>query len=156
MPGGNKNIKPEDGKQFSYTYQPKKKWTKKKAKELGIELIEWLNEVDESGKDKGNTLFEEFLVIKKGLYPELISYLKKYSSFLKLYNIAKKTQEIKISKGGIGDTMNPSMCKFLLSATHGLKERKDVTTDDEPIKSNIVVMDKNTKEALSNMIDEND
>ena len=129
MPGGNKNIKPQDGKQFSSTYQPPEKWTEKKALELGEEMIEWLNEIDSDGQDIGNTLFEEFLVIKKRLYPEIIAYLKgKFSSFLNLYVLAKKIQEVKMSKYGLADRMNPGMCKFLLSATHGLTEKTEIKT----------------------------
>lgn len=127
MPGGNKNIKPEDGKQFSKDYQPTEKWTEKNALALGNEMIEWLNEVDENGKDLGNTLFEEFLVIKKGLYPDIITYLRdKFTSFSKLYKAAKKTQEIKITKYCLLDQMNAGMGKFLLSATHGLTEKKEI------------------------------
>ena len=42
MPGGHKNIKPEDGRRFSSTYQPKKNGRKKKiytvVKELGYSV----------------------------------------------------------------------------------------------------------------------
>jgi hypothetical protein len=125
MPGGKGNIRPEDGKQFSSTYQPKEKWTEKKALELGNEMIEWLNEVDKEGNDVGNILFEEFLVIKKGLYGNLIDYLKeKFTSFLRLYQIAKKTQEIKITKYGLADRLNASMAKFVLATSHGKSEKK--------------------------------
>ncbi len=135
MPGGNKNIKPEDGKQFSSDYQPEEKWTEEKALKLGREMIIWLNEIDKDGEDVGNILFEEFLVIKKGLYPQLPEYLcKKFTSFLNLYNTAKKTQEIKITKYGLADRLNASMAKFILAANHGLsdkpKEEKEKETKD--------------------------
>lgn len=124
MPGGKGNIRPEDGKQFSSEYQPKEKWTEENALALGREMIEWLNEIDDNGVDVGNILFEEFLVIKKGLYAEVISFLKeKFSSFLKLYKIAKKTQEIKLTKYGLNDKVNVNMAKFILAATHKLSEK---------------------------------
>ena len=127
MPGGKGNIKPEDGKQFSSIYQPKEKWTENKAIQLGIEMIEWFNEVDKDGNDVGNILFEEFLIIKKNLYPELISYLaKKFTSFLKLLCKAKKIQEIKIAKYGLADRLNSNMAKFILSANHGYTEKKSI------------------------------
>ena len=63
MPGGNKNIRPEDGKQFSSEYQPQEKWTEEKALNLGKELIFWLKETDEDGNDKGNIFYDEFLVL---------------------------------------------------------------------------------------------
>jgi hypothetical protein len=132
MPGGKGNIKPEDGKQFSSSYQPREKWTEKKALELGLEMIEWLNEVDNEEKDVGNILFEEFLVIKKGLYIDVISYLKgKFSSFLEIYEKAKKIQEIKITKYGLADRLNASMAKFILSATHKLSDKVVDEKDDK-------------------------
>ena len=54
MPGGKGNIRPKDGKQFSKDYQPPEKWTEKIAEQLGKELITWLKETDDEGKDKGN------------------------------------------------------------------------------------------------------
>lgn len=138
MPGGNKNIKPEDGKQFSSVYQPKEKWTKEKADNLGKELIDWLNAKDSNGIDKRNIFFEEFLVIEKDLYPALINYLShKFSSFLKLIEKAKKTQELKLIKYGVADMLNASMTKFVLTNHHGYKERRDMTSDDKSLANEI-------------------
>lgn len=124
MPGGNKNIRPEDGKQFSSEYQPQEKWPEKKAIELGNELINWLKETDDSGNDKGNIFFEEFLIVEKGLYEELISYLsKKFSSFSKLIERARKIQEIKLKKYGVGNKLNATMTKFVLINNHGWNEQ---------------------------------
>lgn len=83
--GGKGGIRPEDGKQFSSEYQPDEKWTEKRALELGNELLDWMNEVDEDGEDKGNMFVDEFFVIKKRLYYSLPNYLaKKFTSFSKL------------------------------------------------------------------------
>jgi len=113
MPGGNKNIKPEDGKQFSKEYQPKEKWTIKKAEQVGKDLIEWMNAKNE------NIFFEEFLILNNDYYPQLIAYLcEKFSSFLKLIERAKKIQEIKLYKYGVGDELNASMTKFVLINEH--------------------------------------
>ncbi|HAT75489.1 MAG TPA: hypothetical protein DCS19_01265 [Flavobacterium sp.] len=124
MPGGNKNIKPTDGKQFSSDYQPKEKWTEKKATDLGIELINWLKEKDDENEDKGHMFFEEFLIIEKDLYPELIAYLStKFTSFLKLIEKAKKIQELKLVKYGVGDRLNATMTKFVLINCHDFVEK---------------------------------
>lgn len=80
MAGGYANIKPKDGKQFSKEYQPKEKWTEKKALALGNELILWMNEIHPNGEDKGNIFYEDFLVIERGLYPELITYFISFIS----------------------------------------------------------------------------
>jgi len=120
-----------NGKHFSTEYQPAEKWTEQKSLALGNEMIGWLKETE-------NFLFEEFLVIVKGLYPELPAYLcKKYPSFLKLYAIAKETQKLKIIKGGITDAFNANMSKFVLAANHGMAERQVIeqtNTNDTTIK----------------------
>jgi len=135
MPGGKNNIKPEDGKQFSSEYQPKEKWTEEEAKKLGNELINWIKE-----DSKDNMFFEEFLIIKKELYLDVIAYLsKKFSSFSELIQTAKKIQEIKLVKYGVKDKLNASMAKFVLTNNHDFVERKEVIEPkDKVIKVNII------------------
>lgn len=141
MPGGKGNIKPSDGKQFSSEYQPPEKWTKKKALELGNELIEWLTDTDESGNDKGNIFFEEFIVIVKGYYPDLTRYLcKKHTSFSELIEKAKKIQELKLYKYGISNALNAQMTKFVLINEHNKvsdNSKVDHTTGGEKLQLNI-------------------
>ena len=126
MAGGNKAIRPEDGKQFSSEYQPQEKWTEEKALALGKELIDWLKAKDDEGEDKGNIFFQEFLIIEKDLYEQLISYLcNKFSSFLKLIEKAEKIQELKLQKYGVGDRLNATMTKFVLTNKHGWADRQE-------------------------------
>lgn len=121
MPGGKGNIKPEDGRQFSSIYQPKEKWTEEKALALANELIEWQK------ADPGNMFYEEFLIIKKGLYLDLISYLsEKFSSFSELIRQSKKIQEIKLKKYGVADTLNATITKFVLINEHEWKDKSEV------------------------------
>jgi len=115
------------GKKFSTEYQPDEKWTEEKATQLGNELIQWLKKADE------NMFFEEFLVIEKDLYPEIVTYLKKkFESFFKLIEKAKKIQEIKLYKFGILDKLNAQITKFVLINEHGKKseilESKNTTS----------------------------
>lgn len=118
MPGGRGNIRPEDGKQFQKGNKAAEKWTEERALKLGNDLIEWMNENDD------NMFFEEFLLIEKDLYEEIISYLcKKFTSFLKLIKKAQKIQEIKLKKFGVQDRLNASMTKFTLINNHGWKDR---------------------------------
>lgn len=125
MPGGNKNIRPEDGKQFQEGNKAAEKWTEKKAIQLGNELIDWLKEKDEEDQDKGHIFYEEFLHIVKNFYPELPSYLAgKFSSFFKLLERAKKIQEIKLVKYGVADRLNASMTKFCLINHHGYYDKQ--------------------------------
>jgi len=128
MAGGKGKIRPEDGKQFSKEYQPKEKWTEQKALQLGNDLIAWLKEENAEGEDKGNIFYEEFLVIERDLYLDLIRYLKdKFTSFYELIEKAKKIQEIKLVKYGVGDRLNATMTKFTLTNNHGWKDRIEQT-----------------------------
>jgi len=126
MPGGKGNIRPEDGKQFSSDYQPQEKWPEERAIELGEDLIKWLNEKTEESEDKGNIFFEEYLIIKRDLHPNIISYLtKKFTSFSELIRKAGKIQEIKLVKYGVADRLQPAMTKFVLTNHHGYKDRQE-------------------------------
>lgn len=131
MPGGKGNIKPSDNpKPFKKGDKAAEQWTEERALELANELIEWLNEKDENGEDKKNMFFEEFLVIEKDLYPELIKYLcGKFSTFFKLIEKAKKIQEIKLVKYGVKDSLNATMTKFVLTNHHGWTDRKEENTN---------------------------
>ena len=156
MPGGNKNIRPEDGKQFSSTYQPDEKWTEKKALDLGKELIKWQKETDEEGKDKGNIFWEEFFVIENNYYPELPTYLAgKFLSFSKLLERAKKIQEIKLVKYGVADRLNASMTKFCLTNHHGYRDSQhiDHTTQGQAVNDiQITVADKATIDKVKKLM----
>ena len=117
------------GKKFSKDYQPAEKWTEKKALELGQELLSWMKEKDDDGEDKGNIFFEDFLMIENNYYEELIAYLcGKFPSFLKLIGHARKIQEIKLIKFGVGDRLNATMTKFVLTNNHDYTEKVDNTT----------------------------
>ena len=120
------------GKKFSSEYQPSEKWTEKKALDLGQELLSWMKEKDDDGEDKGNIFFEDFLMIENNYCEELIAYLcGKFPSFLKLIGQARKIQEIKLIKFGVGDRLNATMTKFVLTNNHDYTEKVDNTTKGE-------------------------
>lgn len=136
MSGGKGNIKPEDGKQFSTEYQPEEKWTEEKALQLANDLIAWQK------KDAINIFWEEYLIMERDLYSEIISYLcKKFTSFFKLIEKAKKIQEIKLKKYGTADKLNATITKFVLINEHDWKDKTDLTSRDEPLPAaiNIIV-----------------
>lgn len=138
MAGGKGGIRPEDGKQFSSEYQPAEKWTEEKALKLGNELIDWLKEKDEEGEDKGNMFYQEFLIVEKNLYEGVISYLcDKFTSFSKLIEKARKIQEIKLVKYGVGDRLNATMTKFTLINNHGWSDKQEIdhTTQGDKIQT---------------------
>jgi hypothetical protein len=135
MPGGYKMIGPEDGKKFSSTYQPKPKWTKKRADQLAHDLIAWQK------KDAINIFWEEFLVIERDLHPNVIGYLrKKYSSFSDLLEKARKIQELKLQKYATADKLNAAITKFVLINKHGWRDKQEVTgKDGKPLISSIQI-----------------
>jgi hypothetical protein len=127
----NKVKKKVNGKLFSSEYQPPEKWTEERALQLGSELIEWLKEKDSEGNDKGNIFYEEFLIIEKDLYPQIVSFLKeKFPSFLKLLQKANKIQELKLQKFGTADRLNAAMTKFVLINKHNWCEKQEITGKD--------------------------
>ena len=135
MPGDNKNIKPEDGRQFSSTYQPPLKWTKKRAMQLGEDLIAWQK------KDAINIFWEEFLVMERDLHPNKIAYLsKKYSSFCDLIVKAAKIQEVKLTKYGSADKLNAAITKFVLINKHGWRDKQELTgADGKDLNTSILI-----------------
>ena len=131
-----KGEMPKVGKQFSTEYQPDKEiWTEDEALRLMKDLIEWY------GSNQTNIFFEEFLFDNPNLgerpgmiYEQLICYLvEKFPSCLNFYNRAKKIQEVRLMKYAAHDKINAGMSKFLLSAKHGLREKTDVTSDNEKL-----------------------
>jgi hypothetical protein len=145
MAGGKGKIRPEDGKQFSKEYQPEEKWTEQKALELGKDLINWLKAKDADGEDKGNMFYEEYLVIERDFYLDLIRYLSnKFTSFSELIEKAKKIQEIKLVKYGVGDRLNATMTKFTLTNNHGWSDQ--TKTVNENINHNIELTPERAKE----------
>lgn len=119
-----KNL--ENRVKFKKGNKSAEKWTEEIALELGEEMIEWLNEVNDQGEDKGNMFFREFLVIKKGLYTTVINHLmNKFPSFSNLMDTAKEIQEIKLVKYGVADRLNATMTKFVLTNNHGYSEKSE-------------------------------
>jgi len=138
MPGGNKNIKPSDGKQFSSTYQPDKEiWTEKMALSFANDMYDWLKEKEE------NIFYDEFLLLiadpkkyhkKAKIYSGLPSYLsEKFSSCSNLFEKCMKIQELKLVKYGCLDKLNASMTKFTLINNHDWRDKQehDLTTKGE-------------------------
>lgn len=129
MSKGHKKIEPEkDGvaTRFKKGNKVAETWTEEIATQLGNDLIDWLNAVDDNKQDKGNIFFEEFLVIEKDLHPSTIAYLRgKYSPFSKLIEKAKKIQELKLVKYGVADRLNATMTKFVLTNHHNYSEKTD-------------------------------
>ena len=135
MPGGHKNIKPEDGVRFEKGNKTAEKWTESEALKFGNDLLEWMQGADE------NIFFDDFiyLINHKGkyageIYADLPAYLaKKFSSFLDILNKCRKIEETKLKKFSAFDKLNASIAKFLLSAEYNYREKSDLTTKGEKI-----------------------
>ena len=124
MPGGNKNIKPEDGKQFEKGNKAAEKWTEGEALKLGNDLLQWMQAADE------NIFFDEFLYLSCDetqyagkIYSTILPYLSnKFSSFSNILNKCRDIEKTKLKKFGAFDKLNASIVKFLLSAEYGMSE----------------------------------
>lgn len=135
MPGGNKNIRPEDGVQFKAGNKAAEKWNEEEALKFGNDLLNWMRKADE------NIFFEDFiyLVDHKGkyagkIYADLPGYLaRKFSSFLDILETCRKIEETKLKKFSAFDKLNASIAKFLLSAEYNYREKSDMTTKGESI-----------------------
>jgi len=152
MPGGNKNIKHEDGVSFQKGNKLAEKWNELEALRFGNDLISWMKDKDE------NIFFEDFIFLQDHtekkyagkIYVELISYLaNKFSAFSKLLQEAKKIEEIKLKKFGAFDKLNSSITKFLLSAQYGYSEKQiiDNTSSDgtmSPIDTTALTLEEKT------------
>ncbi len=155
MPGGNKNIKPEDGHQFQPGEKAAEKYTKKIAEQLANELLDWMEEVDENGKDSGHIFICDFLADRR-LTKNLCSYLaRKFSSFSDLLEIAKLKQEAKLLKYGVADRLNASMTKFVLINHHDYVDRQNIdhTTQGQAVNDiQIRVADKATIDKVKKLL----
>ena len=150
MPGGKGKIRPEDGKQFSSEYQPEEKWTEEEALKVGNDLLVWMK------AKPTNMFFDEFLYIENDYYSSLINYLsKKYTSFSKLIERAKKIQEIKLKKYGTADKLNAAITKFVLINEHGWCDKRELTGKDgkDLLQAPRVLTKDEAKEYLQGIID---
>ena len=158
-----------------YNNKNAEKWTEEKALKLGKELIEWMSpkfiieeyydkqgELKEKIKDihSLNIYWQEFVYIKKSIDPDIFSYLnKKFRSFSELKKKADLIQESKLTKYATHNKINPVFSMFILKAKHGLKDRVDITSDDEKVTNvtlNVVNSKDNidTEEQNNNKVDE--
>lgn len=130
-------------------------WTKPKIKKLADEMIDWLNEKDEDGEDKGNIFFEEFLIIKKGLYRELIQYLSAKSDYFKnTVSRAKEIQELKLIKFGVADRLQSTMTIFCLKNHHGYKDshQLDHTSNGEKFGPTVIAQSKKQQKKINDLL----
>ena len=127
----------EDNGHFKKGNKFAEKWTEEMAVNFGNEMINWLLSADE------NIFFEEFIFL---IAPQLEEYSgisilastpaylsNKYERFSKLLGKARKIQELKLKKFGSFDKLNSSIVKFLLSAEHGLTEKREETVNHKGI-----------------------
>lgn len=63
----------------------------------------------------------------------LYTWGEKHPEFLDALGKIEREQKQRLIEKGLSGDYNPLIAKLVLSANHGMKERKDVTTDDEPV-----------------------
>lgn len=105
------------------------KWSEEEALKLGNDLIEWMSPKFEEGKDLHilNIFFNEYLVIQRGLYKQIISKLsERFPSFGNLIKRAKEMQGIKLWKYGALNKLNPAIVIFAQKVLHGHRESQEI------------------------------
>lgn len=60
---------------------------------------------------------------------------KVHKKFRRALDKIKNEQKQRLVNMGLSGDYNSTIAKFILSSNHGMKERKDLTSDDEPINS---------------------
>ncbi len=123
------------GVHFKEGNKDAEKWTESAALKFGNDLLNWMRKEDE------NIFFDDFIYLQDHtgkyagkVYPELPSYLaKKHPSFLNILNTCRIIEKTKLKKFSAFDKLNASIAKFLLSAEYGLRDKSDVTSNDESI-----------------------
>lgn len=58
---------------------------------------------------------------------------KDYPKFRKALDRIKQEQKQRLMEEGLAGNYNAALAKLILSNNHGMRERADITTDDEPL-----------------------
>lgn len=110
------------------------KWTEEIALELGNKLLAWMK------ASPSNIFFDKYLILHQDLDDDIIYYLaKKFDSFKKIKDKAKRIQEVRIKDGAINKTLSEGFSKFYLICKHrdqDFKESKDLNVGgqkDNPV-----------------------
>lgn len=107
----------EDGNKFA------RKWSEKRAVDLGKALLEWMKE------DNGNFWFEDFL-FEQDLYPDLIAYLsERYPPFSDYITRAKAIQASRIQKFSLMNQLNSGMAQWVLATVHDIHNVQKTETE---------------------------
>lgn len=140
MPGGNKNIGPNDGKKFDKNYNGRdfEKWTEQKCLEMLDLLEDWLLKkvpvLDDKGicthmVDAGNVFYKEFLYQNR-LFDDWITYVgKKFSSVSERMEYINNLQEHKLQKLTFEGKGKEGIAKFILQNKHNWREKVDQKVD---------------------------
>jgi hypothetical protein len=115
------------------------KYTEEKAMKIANGLLEWLkpklvDAPDGAGKvdvHAENILYEQYL-LGEGLHPNITSNLSsRFESFREIIGEAKEWQRVKMMYMGAFKKIDSRFGVFLLSAIHGLSEKKEQTVKTE-------------------------
>ncbi len=101
------------------------------------EFVEKVDEYIQQSLKRGQTEelpTQEGLAIYLGVVVETLkNWGKKHPEFLVALRLVQTYQKRELINRGLKGTYNPTITKLILSSNHGLKERSDVTSDDERI-----------------------
>jgi hypothetical protein len=95
-----------------------RKYTNKQIDAFADELLEWL-------KNPENIWFKDFC-LDKDINPDLMSlWADESDRFSGAYALAKARQESRLVNGGLKETYNGSIVKFVLANAHGWADKQE-------------------------------
>lgn len=110
----------------------------KKTKDRSKKVLKERNEL--RGRDIYINTLQVKLVTREGFArlidvttTTLLNWESKYKEFRKALRVLDAEQKDRLINGGLAGAYNPTIAKLLLSSNHGMKERIDTTTQDEPV-----------------------
>jgi len=120
-------------------------YTQEKINAFADEFTEWQ-------KDPSNIWFKDFC-IERDINPDLlVEWSNKNDKFSGAYKLAKHRQESRLVNGGLLDSYNAGIVKFVLANAHGWSEKNEakVSGDAENQLAFILKMVDNTSRELVN------
>lgn len=83
---------------------------------------------------------EGFAIYLNVATSSLYEWAKEHKDFSEALDRIKRVQKERLITQGLAGVYNSTIAKLILSANHDMREKKDVTSGDKPIKSNQIII----------------
>lgn len=99
-------------------------WTEEVSIALANEMLEWFK------ADESHIFMQQFLVLEKGLYSDLVSDLcSKWPGFARIIKSCKAIQEVRLQRLAL-EKQNPAGSIFLLKNHHGYADKQEIKSQN--------------------------